>query len=141
MGAAANPGSTSGVADDRDLTSDWVGQDFLNSKIELCPARFPAVLRFLEALATKHRGYCGRHNHRDHGRFRNRAKFSKWLISNIILAVYGAKKADRPSFIDGKFAGPLGPTFWKTLLWQGFNRSYRRGRSDRGWLFAAILGR
>jgi hypothetical protein len=52
----------------------------------------------LDALATKHRGYCGGHNRRDHGRFRNRAKFSKYLISGVILAVYGAKKSDRPSF-------------------------------------------
>ena len=54
---------------------------------ERCPARLPAVLRFLDALATKHRGYCDGHNHRDHGRFRNRAKFSKSLMRNVILAV------------------------------------------------------
>ena len=56
------------------------------------------VLRLLDALATKHRSYCGGHNRRDHGRFRDRAKFSKYLIRNALLAVYSAKKADRPSF-------------------------------------------
>jgi hypothetical protein len=99
MGAPASPGSTSGVADDRDLTNDWAAQDSLNAKRRSgAPARFLAVLRFLDALATKHRGYCGGHNRRDHGRFRNRAKFSKSLIRNVILAVKGAKKGDRHSF-------------------------------------------
>jgi hypothetical protein len=76
------------------------------------------VLRLLDALATKHRGYCGGHNHRDHGRFRNRARFFKYLIRNVILAVYGAKKKGviAPLFIDGKFAGPARTTVPKTLL-------------------------
>ena len=63
------------MTDDRDLTSDWAAQDSLYARLRAVPARFPAVLRFLDALATKYRGYCGGHNRRDHGRFRNRAKF------------------------------------------------------------------
>lgn len=64
----------------------------ISLKRRAVPTRFPVVLRLLDALATKHRGYCGGHNHRDHGKFRNRAKFFKYLIRNVILAVYGAKK-------------------------------------------------